>query len=208
MRVLTCTERDNTSHTALRLPGRRSSLPSPEPPSHPPALVPPGNVTIAPWHRWWDVQGLGCGSARTPRPWLISRLRCATRRGCGSKAMDSFSSFPQETPLRWLSIIPLNTSGCQQRISIKFVRAIMFLQAGMCVRARGSTQVREQQTNSNFHPSGSSATCGSFLQRKGAGKSRHPARWDFGGSWNAVEQARGSARADLFLRWLRREGNA
>lgn len=27
MRVLTCTERDNTSHTALRLPGRRSSLP-------------------------------------------------------------------------------------------------------------------------------------------------------------------------------------
>lgn len=42
-------------------------------------------------------------------------------------------------------------------ISIKFVRAIKFLQAEIGSRARGSTQTREQQTDRSFQPSSSRA---------------------------------------------------
>ncbi|KAL9824801.1 uncharacterized protein GJ701_014554 isoform 1-T1 [Geothlypis trichas] len=72
----------------------------------------------------------------------------------------------RETPLPWLSVIPLSTSACQRKISIKFVRAIVFPQAGMCVRARDPPR----------RGSSSSGTCGSF-RREGAGKSRQPAAW-------------------------------
>lgn len=44
-----------------------------------PGPAPSGNVTI-------PLAGPGYSRARTARPWPLSRLRCATPRGCGDRA--------------------------------------------------------------------------------------------------------------------------
>lgn len=59
-------------------------------------------------------------------------------------------------------------------ISIKFVRAIKFLQAEMSGRAPGSTQARELRTDRGFHPSssGGGAALGTRAALPGCGRRR------------------------------------
>lgn len=114
-------------------------------------------------------------------------------------------------------------------ISIKFVRAIKFLQAEMSGRAPGSTQARELRTDRGFHPSSSGGarhTCGSprlrptprlvppkreLLEEKAPGRAatRRQALQKhagfFGGSWFGVR--RGSSPEALRKRISSRHGS-